>query len=78
MAEKSDLPAHKARPGAALHPPPSEQSAQGPVPKPGEPIWERDTTRPDEPDKPPSEGEAKFELEPAITRTGAKAPLRRV
>jgi hypothetical protein len=77
MADEKELPAHKARPGAALHPPPSEQSAQGPVPKPGEPIWERDTTRPDEPDKPPAT-EPDTPPPEVITRTGAKAPLRRL
>lgn len=39
MADKPDPnKPQKAKPGTPLQPPPSQQSALGPVPKPGEPV----------------------------------------
>lgn len=38
MNDKAKRPAHKAAPDAPVYKPPSEQSAQYPVAKPGEPI----------------------------------------
>lgn len=50
-----ELPKHKAPSDTLLHLPPSQQSAQGPVPKAGEPVRdEEDQWKPGKPVMPPA------------------------